>query len=122
MDTFLVKKYWLFNSPEVLVLLHSSQWLEAAQEGLPVVEWHVHLTLVLWANQLRQLDSSQRARIRHPDDVLEAGDWRLAVLLLEKTEAPVRGELRHDVAVKAMECPSHYVEEHASATKMIQQK
>ena len=70
MDTFLVKKYWLFNSPEVLVLLHSSQWLEAAQEGLPVVEWHVHLTLVLRANQLRQLDSSQRACIRHPDGVL----------------------------------------------------
>ena len=62
------------------------------------------------------------ARIRHPDDVLEAGDWRPVILLLEKTEAPVRGELRHDVAVKAMECSSHYVEEHASATKMIQQK
>ena len=55
---------------------------------------------------------------------------RFGDLLLEQTEAPVRGELhvpshheiQRDVLMKPMECPPHHVEDHVSATKMIQQK
>ena len=54
----------------MLVLLHASQWREAVQEALPVVEWHEYLTLILWANQLRQVDSSQGTHIRQPGNVL----------------------------------------------------